>query len=52
MILNDYVFFFWIDGKLLSIFILFILRSIVKENDFIFVFRDLFVGCVRIMVVS
>lgn len=52
MTLNDYVFFFWTDGKLLPTPILFTLRSIAKENDFIPASRDLFVGCVRTMAVS
>lgn len=44
--------FFWTDGKLLPTPILFTLRSIAKENDFIPASRDLFVGCVRTMAVS
>lgn len=52
MTLNDYFFFFWTDGKLLPTPILFTLRSIAKENDFIPASRDLFVGCVRTMAVS
>lgn len=40
------------DGKLLPTPILFTLRSIAKENDFIPASRDLFVGCVRTMAVS
>ncbi|XP_056018167.1 cilia- and flagella-associated protein 74-like isoform X2 [Ostrea edulis] len=40
------------DGKLLPTPVLFTLRSIAKENDFIPASRDLFVGCVRTMAVS
>lgn len=43
---------FLTDGKLLPTPILFTLRSIAKENDFIPASRDLFVGCVRTMAVS
>ncbi|XP_062567016.1 cilia- and flagella-associated protein 74-like isoform X4 [Saccostrea cucullata] len=40
------------DGKLLPTPVLFTLRSIVKENDFIPASRDLIVGTVRTMAVS
>ena len=40
------------DGKLLPTPILFTLKSIAKENDFIPASRELFVGCVRTMAVS
>ncbi|XP_061162453.1 cilia- and flagella-associated protein 74-like [Saccostrea echinata] len=40
------------DGKLLPTPVLFTLRSIAKENDFIPASRDLIVGCVRTMAVS